>query len=84
MTPFAIDKSRANLAYLTLAAVVAFGFLAFFFGDKLSSSQLVLLTSIVMGVIGELKAAYAYIFDGVAGQGKKDDAPAGPGKDAPP
>lgn len=71
-------RLRFRLALLVTLALIAAAGAAFFVGDKLTNVQITLLTTLLMALIGEVKASFAFFFDGVAG---KD--PAGP-NDPPP
>ncbi|MGK2899215.1 MAG: hypothetical protein ACSLE9_11085 [Burkholderiaceae bacterium] len=75
MTPTDIDLTRSRLAYMALAALIVFGLLAFVFGDKLSSTQIALLANIVTMIGSKAQAAFAYMFDGIAGKLKPQGDP---------
>lgn len=61
MTP---NKTRAGLAFLALLALIAGGVLAYFYGDKLNSVQLALLTMVLTKIADKVSSAFAYYFDG--------------------
>lgn len=57
-------QTRAVLAALALVALVAFGVLVILMGASLNTTQIALLSTIVALVGGDVKAAFAYFFDG--------------------
>lgn len=61
---------RATLAIITLAAVIMFGVLIFYF--TLTPVQQAVLTMIVTALIGKLSTAFSYIFDGVPEKTNKE------------
>lgn len=70
-----IDLTRSRLAYMALAALIVFGLMAFFLGDKLNSTQIALLANIITMVGSKAQSAFAYMFDGIAGKAKPQTDP---------
>lgn len=60
------DATRAVLAIIAIVALVAAGALAYFYGDKLTGTQITLLTMIVTMIGNKAADAYGYFFDGAA------------------
>lgn len=60
------NLTRAVLGTISLIALVAIGILAFFLGDKLTTSQMNLLVMIVTILSAKSGAVFSYFFDGSA------------------
>jgi len=59
-----LNCTRAKAFLLAIIALVSFGVLAFFYGDKLTSNALQLITTIVMLIGGIVKSADGFFYDG--------------------
>lgn len=59
-----LNCTRGWLAVLSLLAMVAFGVLVIVIGASLNPTQIAILSSIVALIGGDVKAAFAYFFDG--------------------
>lgn len=67
-----LNTTRAWGFLLTICVLAAGGGLAFFYGDKLTSSQLQLITTIVVLIGGSLKSADGFFYDGTPKQEKDE------------
>lgn len=70
-----LNCTRAHLAGFALLALAAFGVLVIFFGDKLNTTQITILTTIITLVGKDVGTAFAFFFDGTPD--KPDNSPEG-------
>lgn len=68
-----LNCTRAQAFLLSILAVSGFGVLAFFYGEKLSSNALQLITTVVLLLGGVLKSGDGFFFDGTPKDEKKPE-----------
>lgn len=63
-TQRAVNCTRANLATMVVLGLIAFGVLAFFYGEKLTNPAMQLITTIVVLIGTNAKSAFSFFYDG--------------------